>query len=165
MKSSVRFAKKHTILSNKFHAQIKKDLPEIKYLTKQQVSAIIKESNKCIADHVITQPLGFKLPLQLGYLCVSKYMPKPYKVIVDWGSSKKFKKEIPFTNLHTFGYVYQIRWFKNPKNSTFNLYRHMAKRCVKRELAKNIRAGTDFLALDRSYFEKKFNINNIYNIN
>jgi hypothetical protein len=51
---------------------------------------IIKESNKKIFQFVLEDENGFKLPENLGYLCIIKYKTK--KKAINWADTKKYGK-------------------------------------------------------------------------
>jgi hypothetical protein len=71
---------------------------------------IIKLSNQKIHQSVIDDESGFKLPENLGYLCVIKYKTK--KKAINWKDTKKYGKTIYYLNLHSFGFRCHIKWFK-----------------------------------------------------
>ena len=73
-------------------------------------TTIVKESNKKICNTVIEDENGFKLPENLGYLCVIKYKTK--RKAINWPDTKKYGKKIYFLNLHSFGYRYHINGLK-----------------------------------------------------
>ena len=124
--------------------------------------SILKESNICIKNYILTNELGFKLPYNLGYIAVMKFKQKENYVVTDWVNSRKFKKFIPLTNLHSFGWMYKIKIFKNPRIKPLQVYNVDIHRLVKRELAKKIKeGGSNYLELDHSYFNKRFAIDTV----
>lgn len=102
---------------------------------------IIKESNKRIFNAIIEDENGFKLPENLGYLCVIKYKTK--KKAINWADTKKYGKKIYFLNLHSFGYRYHIKWFKTGiSRFAFNeVFKFAPLRIMRTEVSKKIRAG------------------------
>lgn len=131
---------------------------EIDYKT---YSTVIKKSNEKIRDYILTNLLGFKLPSNLGYIAVSKIKPKYHHKLIDWPATNRLGKVIPLTNLHTFGYTYKICFYKNTRYSPLRIFNFKAHRLLKRMLANHIKTkNQDYLHLDSSYFNKRFNIDN-----
>jgi hypothetical protein len=106
---------------------------------------IIKESNKKIANLVSEDEYGFKLPENLGYMCVIKYKTK--KKAINWGDTKKYGKIIYYLNLHSFGYRYHIKWFKTGiSRFPFNeIYKSAPLRTMRDNVSKKIRSGKDYI--------------------
>lgn len=127
-------------------------------ITYKDFITILKASNMAIRDHILENPLGFKLPYNFGYLTVDKFKGLNHYVAVDWINTRKFGKIIPLTNLHSFGYFYKIKIYKNPKVKPLQVYKMEAHRLIKRALAAKIKGGKDYLQIDRSYFSKRFHI-------
>lgn len=122
---------------------------------------IIKESTKEIKNQILENTLGFKLPHNLGYISVDKFKPNKNFVAVDWINTRRLKKIVPLTNFHTFGHTYKIKLYKNPKVKPLYAYHMEAHRLLKRELAKRIKENKDeYINIERSYYSKRFNINN-----
>jgi len=71
---------------------------------------IINVCNKNIADFIIEENDGFKLPFGLGYLVVSKYIP--VNAATDWKKTKEAGKRVVHLNLHTFGFAVKVNWFR-----------------------------------------------------
>src|SRR5688572_13236212 len=107
-------------------------------------SDIIKDSNKKIAETITEDENGFKLPENLGYLCIIKYKTK-HKAI-NWADTKKYGKTIYYLNLHSFGYRYHIKWFKTGiARFAFNdVYKFAPLRDMRTDVSKKIRAGKDY---------------------
>lgn len=96
------------IINLKFHKQFVEDTGiNISY---KDLKRIIVESNKEIANVIVAGDDGFKLPANLGVIVASKY--KSDKKMIDWKNSNLLKKRVYHLNLHTFGYNFDIRWFK-----------------------------------------------------
>ncbi len=114
---------------------------EISY---NEFTTIIKESNKKIFDAVVEDADGFKLPENLGYLCVIKYKTK--KKAINWADTKKYGKTIYYLNLHSFGYRYHIKWFKTGiSRFAFNeVYKFAPLRTLRTEVSKRIRAEKEY---------------------
>lgn len=135
-------------------------------ISKNQFLEIIWANNKNIATSIISESEGVQLPQGFGSIVVTKYKPTAEKrrKIIDYQNTKKLGKVIPLLNLHTFGYVYNIRWFKigtNIKNLKF--YGLEKTRPLKRGLAKAIKSGVSFFQWSASdlwnltKLERRFN--------
>lgn len=138
------------IIDRKFYKQfIEETKIDIDYDT---FRSTVIESNKLIADIVVNDDTGFKLPEQLGYLVVTKYTSK--KKPIDWINSKKLKKTIYLTNLHSFGYVYHIKWFKkNVANLKLKeSFRIEPCREFKRNVAASVKSGKQYHIWQKSDF-------------
>lgn len=138
------------IIDRKFYKQfIEENKIDIDYNTFRDT---IIESNKLIADIIVNDDTGFKLPEQLGYLVVTKYTSK--KRPIDWVNSKKLKKTIYLTNLHSFGYVHHIKWFKkNIANLKLKeSFRIEPCREFKRNVAASVKSGKQYHIWQKSDF-------------
>lgn len=133
-------------------------------VTSQQYVDIIKRSNNLIAEAILNNPYGFKLPNQLGYLAVDKFKPKKGSRIkpVDWITTNKLGKLTYLTNLHSFGYIHHIKLYKNPNKKNLDCYVFKAQREVNRELAQKIKGGKNYHEIDRSFFSRRFSIDKIF---
>lgn len=133
-------------------------------VTYEEYIAVLKESTMAIRDHILTNELGFKLPLNLGYIAVHKYKPSKKHVAIDWVNTRKYHKLIPFTNFHSMGYSYMIFFFKNSGVKPLYAYTMNAHRIIKRMLAKNIKEDTQqYLTLEYAFFNKRFSIDRVMN--
>jgi hypothetical protein len=105
---------------------------------------IIKESNKKIFETVLEDENGFKLPENLGYLCIIKYKTK--KKAINWADTKKYGQKIYYLNLHSFGYRYHIKWFKTGiSRFAFNeVFKFVPLRTMRTEVSKKIKAGKEY---------------------
>lgn len=120
---------------------------------------IIKTGNDLIIDTVLNDISGFKLPYNLGYIVVTKFKGRYTKP--DYKNTLIYKKTIPLLNLHSFGFVYKITWFKttNTKgvhsNSRLFPYKFNFNRLFKRALAKKIKEGQVYDSWQKSDFTYK----------
>ena len=105
----------------------------------EEFITILKHSNEEIKNQILDNPLGFKLPHNLGYIAVDKFKPNKKFVAVDWINTRKLKKLVPLTNFHSFGHTYKIKLYKNPKIKPLFAYHMEAHRLIKRALAKCIK--------------------------
>lgn len=123
--------------------------------------SVLKESSVCIQNTILTNELGFKLPLNLGYIAVHKF--KPFKAwrAVDWPATLRLGRRIPLLNFHSMGYAFKIKLFKNPKLVPLRSYTMKAHRQLNRALGQKIKSGNDkYISIDPSYFSKRFSIEN-----
>lgn len=135
----------------------------LSHVTYEEYISVLKKSNIHIRDFILTNELGFKLPLNLGYIAVKKFKPSKKHIAIDWVNSRRLGKRIPFTNFHSFGYSYSISLFKNSRVKPLYAYKMNAHRVIKRMLAKNIKNNTQqYLELDPAFFNKRFSINTIF---
>lgn len=125
---------------------------------------ILKESTKSIRQTIIDNPLGFKLPYNLGYIAVNKYKPlkKSSNQPINWVATNKYGRIIPFTNFHSLGYMYKITFYPNNSILPMRSYVMKAHRVLKRMVAKTILDNTNqYISIDSNYFDKRFNIDSI----
>lgn len=126
--------------------------------TYEQYILILKESTKAIRDFILENPLGFKLPYNLGYIAVDKFKGLKDYVGIDWPATRRLGRVIPLMNLHSFGYFFKIKLYPNPKIKPLLIYKMNAHRKINRMLAANIKQGKEYLQIERSYFSNRFRI-------
>ena len=147
------------IISKEFYNKFIEDTnSKVDYET---FKAIIIDSNKKIADFVVSDDTGFKLPEQLGYLVITKYKSK--RKPIDWVNSKKLRKTIYLTNLHSFGFVHHIKWFKK-RIANLKLkesFRIEPCREFQRAVAASVKSGKQYHIWQASDFYN----NKIYTVN
>lgn len=135
-------------------------------ITSQQYSLVIKKSNSLIALAILENPFGFKLPNNLGYIAVDKYKPKKDgRKPIDWVTTNKLHKLTFLTNLHSFGWIYHIKFYKNPNKKNIDCYTFKPQKLLRAALANRIKAGKDYEPLDRSFFSRRFSIDKIFKNN
>lgn len=142
--------KRDLVIDKEFYEQfIKETNAKIDYATFRE---IILESNKLIADIIVNDDTGFKLPEQLGYLVVTKYQSN--KKPIDWINTRKFKRPIYLTNLHSFGFVHHIKWFKKyaANLKLKESYRIEPCREFKRNVAASVKSGKQYHVWQKSDF-------------
>lgn len=133
------------------------------YISSQQYNKIITEFNSNIINLILEDQYDFKIPYQLGMIGIRKFKPilkldekgnlinklpvNPRATRELWDSdpeSKKKKVFVRYTNKHSDGYVFTIRYYKNKhakyKNKT--IYKFDMVRNVTNELAKRIKRGS-----------------------
>lgn len=141
----------------KAYREFKKKHPN-ETVSYEEYIKILKTSTQCIRDHILDNPLGFKLPYNLGYIAVDKFKALNHYVSVDWVATKKLGKRVPLTNLHSFGHMFTIKLYPNPRKKPLLVYKMTAHRIINRLLAKRIKEGKEYLEIDRTYFSKRFRI-------
>lgn len=122
---------------------------------------ICEHANNLIRETALKDPSGFRVPY-LGYLCVHKY--KSSKVIADPLASRTYQKKIPFSNIHSCGYIYGIKIFKVTSAMKLGcaiFYKFKADRKFKRDLAAKIKSGNaeQFQVMATNHFQSKIKIN------
>lgn len=111
---------------------------------------IIETNNDLIGKAISTEPEGVQLPL-IGYICVSKYKQRREKPAIDYINTRKQGRPIPLLNLHTFGYIHYIKWFKvGSRVPNLYIWKFQPLRKVKRGLAKEIKSGKQFFEWNTS---------------
>lgn len=97
------------ILNKDFYNHLRNLYPDLKY-TDKEISKIIKDFNKSLADKIISTRDGVKLPVNLGVIAA---VAVPYKGlnIVDYPSSIKYGTKVYFRNNQTEGMIGKIKYF------------------------------------------------------
>lgn len=131
-------------------------------ITYEMFREIIWTTNAIICDAAANEEAGVELPELLGHVVVTKY--KSTKVPVDWVNSKKLGKKIPLLNLHSFGYIHHIKWFK--MNAIFKnryIYKFQPYRSLSRMVAANIKKGKKYHKWENSDFWSKTKLARVFN--
>lgn len=150
-------------LNREGYEEFKLKHPETK-ITYHQFVNILKESTFAIRDHILDNPLGFKLPLNLGYIAIDRFKGKDNYVITDWVNTRRLGKFIPLTNMHSFGYMYKVKFFPNPKSHPIRNYMFKAHRLLNRAIKPQVvKDFNKYISIDRNYFSKRFHIDNYLN--
>jgi len=129
-----------------FHKQLEATLPLPVW------TQLMKRMVELIVEEVLTNPLGFMLPKQLGMLVVVKSkLPstKVYRDLIHFSKTGETKKQL---NLHTFGHFFRIKWVHlQSTNLPFKtVWTFKACRAVNRALAKHIFSGQTYFTLDNT---------------
>lgn len=147
-------------ISKKEYNLFKKKYPTTE-ITYEEFITILKQSTLCIKNTILENPLGFKLPNNIGYVAVRKFKTGKKYFAVDWPTTLKLGKRIPLTNLHSFGHGFKLEFFKNPKIKPLLAYKLNAHRNLNRSIAKIVKTTKyPYIELDKNYFNKRFNIEN-----
>ncbi len=123
----------------------------------KEYTDICNHANLLISECILKEPLGFKLPY-FGYIAVNRF--KSNKKAIDVNSSRIYKKEIPFLNMHTMGYRFAIKFFKVTDSSRVTLvkvFKYNADRKLKRKLAALLKStgGEQFLNMKTNHYITK----------
>lgn len=133
--------KRYNPINTKFWKRFLEDTGE--YVDYKTFCEIIQKTNLIIRNSIVEEEAGIKLPESLGHIIVVKYKSK--KVPTDWVNSVKHKKKIPLLNLHSFGYIYHIKWFKIAAScANLYVYKFIPYRRLKRSVAKAIKEGKKY---------------------
>lgn len=102
----------------------------------EQWLQIIKLSNQKLMDSVLTSETGVRLPVGLGILRIEGFKPNKDKKIYIFD---KGKRKIAH-NLHSFGYVFAMRWIKGPevRFKFRDIYHFVTTRAVKQTMCMQI---------------------------
>jgi len=151
---SLRLGKRHTITGKTFLRRLRKKHPNLD-LTNAEINGIIADGNKMISQIVMNNPGGFRLPKMLGHLAITRF--KTDKLATNHVASKKMKKFVPFTNLHSFGYRFNIRHFRVTQARVLTLlrcYYLYPVRSFKRTFAKRVieTGGEEYVDFEKNYF-------------
>ncbi len=158
--SKLTVGNRHNPLGKKLYKQfIDETFINIDYET---FCNIIKTTNTIMRNSVIEEEAGIKLPENLGNVIVTKYKSK--KVPTDWINSIKFQKKIPLLNLHSFGFVHHIKWFRiGMICANKHIYKFVPYRILKRGVAKSIKDGKKYFTWENTdlwsstKMERRFN--------
>jgi hypothetical protein len=143
--------KRYNPLTKKLWRHFKKDR-QID-ITFEDFKNIIWTSNQIMADCIAEEEAGIEMPERLGNVVVTKYKGSKKKIPIDWVNSRRLGKQIPLLNLHSFGFIHHIKWFKMIcifKNR--NIYKFEPYRLLKRAVAAKVKAGKRFHQWDDSDF-------------
>lgn len=146
---------KNNILGKKYNKKFNED-------TKLDISEklqnqIIRASNQELANIIIAGEDGVRLPKGLGVIVVSKYKTK--KLAPDFHTSKKVGKKVYYTNLHTYGYQFKIKWYR--VDSTMlafgGIYKFKACRLLSRAVAAHGKKtnGSTYFSWEYADFKKQ----------
>lgn len=114
---------------------------------------IIRTCLKSIQYSIINDAEGVQLPEWLGTVVVSKYKPESKaRKPTDWLNTNKLGYVVPLTNLHSFGHIFKIKWFKvgtrRIKNLRFMSFKF--SRELTRGLAASIKSGNKYFTWSAS---------------
>lgn len=162
--SKLRYGNRDYIFNKNFYETELVEKHNIQ-LSFDQCKALIELTNKVIAEIIVDENDGFKLPFGLGYLCAGRYKPK-YNMI-DWKSSNKVGKFVYHLNLHTDGYAVKTYWFRvgRIRNTSFHeVYKFSSYKTLSNSISKAFGSGKKFYSeWAVSDFIEKGRLENMYN--
>lgn len=150
-----------------FNEQVWKTLVEEKKinLSFSQCKKIVNTCNSNIAEVIMEENDGFKLPLGLGYICAVRFIPK--KPAIDWKATKTNGGNfVYFNNLSTFGYSVAITWFRvgRVSNISFNeIFKFKSCKKLSQQISKKFKSGKMYSELTTSDFMEIGRLENFYN--
>lgn len=150
-----------------FNEEVWKSLVDEKKLDFSFVECnkIIRACNANIAEVIVEENDGFKLPLGLGYICAVRFIPK--KPAIDWkATAKNNGKFVYFNNLATFGYSVAVNWFRIGRvtNISFNeIFKFKACKKLAQQISKKFKSGKMYSELTTSDFIEIGRLENFYN--
>lgn len=138
---TLKNGKRHNIVNRSFVNALTRDLGL--NLNYNEVVAIINASNEAISDSIINNVSGFKLPMYLGYVVVSRYKPKSGMRYIDFKKSKEAGVIVYHTNFHSFGYQGRIQWLTAQLSTCKNIgiYKFVAERKLSRAVSAKLQEG------------------------
>jgi hypothetical protein len=132
-------------------------------LSYSEVSNVIKEHTKNIAEVVEDELDGFKLPKGLGYICVVKY--KSTKLSINFRKTKEIGKKVYFTNLDTMGFCVSVKLFRvgRPGNNSFyDLFMFKPCKKIMQSVVRKFKLGKVYSDYTISDFMEKSRLENLY---
>jgi hypothetical protein len=91
----------------------------------------------------VTDEAGVEMPEGMGHMVVTKYKSK--KTPVDWVNTVRLGKKIPLLNMHSFGYIFHIKWYKmGMRVANKFIYKFKPYRSLQRQVAANVKAGKKY---------------------
>lgn len=160
---SLRYDDRDYVFDRGFHKEklVEKNNLDLSYI---QCRDIIHHANKLVANIVENEIDGFKLPLGMGYLCVTKYIPE--KAAINWKATKELGKYVYHTNMHTEGYTCRVMWFRvgRASNTHFHeIFKFKAMRDFARSVSAAFAGGKSYNEWTIADFIEKGRLQNLYN--
>lgn len=156
--TTLRVGERHPVFSKDFVTKLKNDLPHLNY-SQKELKEIFDLANLKIKEEILKDPSGFRLPCNMGILAVSKYKHKT--TVCDYRNSRDFKKKIPYLNLHSFGNMFAIKYYRvsdNKIGDMIKFFKFHPTRDFKRNLAKVVKetGGEEYMNhTSQSFFSKR----------
>jgi hypothetical protein len=160
--SKLRYGNRDFVFTEEVYDELKKEGIDLSY---KQCDAIIKNSNANVAEVIVEEIDGFKLPMGLGYLCAIRFIPK--KPAINWKATKdNGGKHVYFNNLATFGYSVAIKWFRVGRITNISIHEIFKFRACKKlatQISHRFKEGKMYSELTISDFIQKGKLQNLYN--
>lgn len=161
--TTYKTGKRFQPLNKEFYERFKEETKiEVSWKDYKQ---IVLDAYKEIMNCVVEDISGFKLPFNLGYLCISCIDYRSRKKPIDFANTKKYNKTIYHLNMHSFGKRYTIRWFRvgEPMHTRLYPFSIEFSREIKRKLATLIKGGKDYNHWSNSDFWAVSRLERSYN--
>jgi hypothetical protein len=114
----------------------------VQYVSLKTFQSLWMDYAKYIINKVLYEGLTFTFPYQLGDLYIEKYIINTKVRAVDYGATRKLGKTVYYTNEHSNGYKYRVKWEKKGIHITNGeKYRFRLVRGNNRLLAALIKSG------------------------
>jgi hypothetical protein len=112
---------------------------------------VIRRTNEVIKDSIVEEEAGIKLPENLGHIVVTRYKSK--RIPIDWKKTRELKIKVAHVNLHSFGYIHHIKWFRMGIVCANNfIYKFEPYRFLKRAVAAKVKEGKQYFKWENSDF-------------
>jgi hypothetical protein len=165
--SKLTYGRRFSIFTKQFFKDFRALYPNIT-LTDAEIKALCREGNQIMQDSIIEDPTGFRIPFFLGHVCITRF--KSDNIAYDNRYSSVYKKPVPHTNTHTFGYRFAIRHFRlsdSKRIAPMMIYKLIPTRAFKRRFAKHLKdtGGEHYLNFKTNDFISKKKINKLRNLN
>lgn len=122
---------------------------------------IVWETCALYADSIANYPEGVELPEGMGYVVVTKY--KPRDSACDVVNSVRYRKFVPHLNLHSFGWMYKIRWYRvGTRIRNDSVYWLSSARSLRQLVSQSIKGGTKFFRWNREDFYSSTKLERTY---
>jgi len=160
--SKLRDGERFNPINVKFHKQFLEENPgiDIDFKTFRQ---IIWNTNKDIADAIAEDETGVKFYAELGNMVVTKYKSSK-KQPIDWKNTLLLHKTVPLLNLHSFGNIYHIKWFRiDSRNKGIYSYKFVPYRTLKRKVAQLIKGGKKYFHWQDTDFWSATKLERVFN--
>ena len=160
--STLRYGNRDFIFNEDIWNELKEKGIDLSY---SQCNKVIRTCNANIAEIIVEENDGFKLPLGLGYLCAIRFIPK--KPAIDWNATaKNGGKHVYFNNLGTFGYSVAVKWFRVGRitNLSINeIFKFKACKKLAAQISKKFKGGKMYSELTNSDFIQMGGMQRMYN--
>lgn len=160
--SVLRHGNRDYVINQDFYKKLIEENKDLN-LSYKDITLILKEHSKNIADVIENEIDGFKLPKGLGYLCAIKY--KPTKPPINWKKTKDIGKLVYHTNFDTLGYTSTVKHFKvgRPNNNKFyDLFMFKPCKILMQSVIRKFKAGKIYSDYTISDFIEKSRLENLY---
>lgn len=107
--SRFRYGNRNYIFNKDFYKTnlVEKDNIDLSF---EECKSLLDKCNRNIAEIIVDEIDGFKMPFGLGYIVAGKFLPK--NPAIDWKKTNEVGKHIYHLNLHTDGYSVKSYWFR-----------------------------------------------------